>query len=169
MANNLIFSAFAALALLSSCGVILLRNPVMSALSLITSFFCVSGIYVLLHAPFLGVIQVLIYAGAILVLFLYVLMLLNLQEEPWLLGRLGTLKRLSLGLGVAILTLLSFRHRLDLAWPAWVDVSESFGGIASIGERLLREYVIVFELLSLILLAGIVGVVAIIQSKETDA
>src|SRR5436305_13084986 len=84
MFSFIIFFFFAALAIIFALVVILHRNPVVGALSLVASFFALAVMYVLLEAPFLAALQVIVYAGAIMVLFLFVIMLLNLQhaEEP---------------------------------------------------------------------------------------
>ena len=77
----LVFYAFAAMAVLGSLFVIGQRNPIYSVLALIAAFFGLSGLYVLLDAPFVAVVQIIIYAGAIMVLFLFVVMLLNVPRE----------------------------------------------------------------------------------------
>src|SRR5512138_1404202 len=77
-----IFFIFAAIAVIFALIVITHRNPVVSALSLVVSFFALAVMYVLLEAPFLAALQVIVYAGAIMVLFLFVIMLLNLQHQP---------------------------------------------------------------------------------------
>lgn len=113
--------------------------------------------FVLLHAPFLGVIQILIYTGAILVLFLYVTMLLNVQG-----GKLtDTRSRASrVAPWVALPLLLAFLfHVVDFPEGEPASVSESFGSIATVGELLLSPYMLIFEFVSLVLLAAIIGAV----------
>ncbi len=161
----IIFYIFSGFAVLFSLMVILLKNPVTSALSLVASFFCVSGIFFLLHASFLGVIQILIYAGAIVVLFLYVLMLLNIKKEDLIENKME--RRLGYGGKALVLVLVLFAFQvIDLPTSSTMQVRESFGTVASFGQELLGPFAIVFELVSLVLLAAILGVVALISRKE---
>ena len=87
MLEVILFAILAAAAVVTALLVILQRNPVASAIFLILTFFCLAGIYLLLNAPFLAAIQVLVYAGAIMVLFLFVIMLLNLEKEQKIIAR----------------------------------------------------------------------------------
>ena len=109
-----IFYIFAALSVFGALGVLFLKNPIHCALSLVGTFFCLSSIYVMLNAEFVAVIQVLIYAGAIMVLFLFVLMLLSsrdteMSSNKWTAGKILA-GLLSLGIFVQIAYLLSLIH-----------------------------------------------------------
>lgn len=162
MIENL-FYGFASLAVIFAYMVILIRNPIHSGLSLIGSFFCVSALFVLMKAPFLGVIQILIYTGAILVLFLYVMMLLNVKEEEettWqMVSKYFTLVLVPVGM------FFSFKV-LNFKRLAARELSEDFGSVFSVGESLLGSYVFVFELASVVLLAAMIGVVVLTKRKE---
>jgi NADH-quinone oxidoreductase subunit J len=159
------FFYFAGVIVLTSFLVVALRNPVYSALSLLIMFFHVAGLYVTLHAEFLAAVQIIVYAGAILVLYLFVVMLLNVRQEqryhPQV--KLGVL----LGLTVLVEVLLLAYYRsfappvLDAA-PA--GVVESMGNTESIGELLYSTYLFPFEVASLILLVAMIG--AVILAKR---
>lgn len=167
MMETYLLYIFSALTVAFSLAVIFMKNPVSSALSLVASFFCVSALFILMHATFLGVVQVLIYAGAILVLFLFVLMLLNLQEENWIFTHAWDWKRSLQALSiVGILVYLIFSKVIDIpAITTAVELDESFGNISSVGEELLGKYVLAFEWVSVLLFAGILGVIGIASKK----
>jgi NADH-quinone oxidoreductase subunit J len=163
IAANL-FYFFATLTVIFSAMVVMLRNPITAALSLVGSLFCVSALFVLLNAAFLGVIQVLIYVGAVLVLFLYVFMLLDLRGT----GDVGTFGRVirSLVLAPVPFVLALLLPRLHLPSEGVIQVPTSFGSVASVGKALLGPYALIFELLSIVLLAAIIGAVALGGRKK---
>lgn len=161
-----IFYFFSALTVLFSLNVIFLKNPISSALSLVASFFCVSALFIMMHATFLGIIQVLIYAGAILVLFLYVLMLINLQDENWIFDRTWDFKNIFQSLSiVALMSVLTLVY-LEIPEMQVPEVDPSFGTIESIGKVLLSDHVLAFEWISLLLYVGILGVIAVSSKKK---
>jgi len=149
-----IFFFFAAIAVVFALVVILHRNTVVGALSLVASFFALAVMYVLLDAPFLAALQVIVYAGAIMVLFLFVIMLLNLQHvsEPatrpiqQFLGYAG-----SAFFGIALVYYLAKYTVLQL--PPGPFVSDA----RAIGVTLFEAYIFPFEMVSILLLAAIVG------------
>ena len=154
MIEYVIFFFFAAIAVLFAIVVILHRNPVVSALSLVASFFALAVMYVLLDVPFLAALQVIVYAGAIMVLFLFVIMLLNLQrqgEEPTrpvqqFLGYAG-----SAAFGIALVYYIS--KYAVLALPNTPFTADA----RAIGITLFEGYIFPFEIVSILLLAAIVG------------
>ncbi len=154
MFEYLVFFVFAAIAVIFAVVVILHRNPVVSALSLVVSFFALAVMYVLLDAPFLAALQVIVYAGAIMVLFLFVIMLLNLQHvgEP---ATRPVQQFLGYTASAAFATTLIYYlgkyaiHALPAA-PFQADAR-------SIGVSLFQAYVFPFEMVSILLLAAIVG------------
>jgi NADH-quinone oxidoreductase subunit J len=162
-----LFYLFAGLTLGFTLMVVLLRDPIISAFSLIASFFSVSALFVLLHAPFLAVIQVLVYTGAILVLFLYVLMLLDLRKERTGGGMTDWLTRVA-GLGSAGVVLAFLVPSLELTGDAGAPVGDAFGSLASVGRVLLGPYALVFEAVSLVLLAGMIGVIVLAPSRREE-
>ncbi len=149
-----IFFFFAAIAIIFALVVILHRNPVVGALSLVASFFALAVMYVLLEAPFLAALQVIVYAGAIMVLFLFVIMLLNLQhaEEPptrpiqQFLGYAG-----SAFFGLALIYYIVKYTVLQL--PPGPFLSDA----RAVGVALFEAYIFPFEMVSILLLAAIVG------------
>jgi NADH-quinone oxidoreductase subunit J len=149
-----VFFFFAAVAVIFAFVVILHRNPVVCALSLVASLFALAVMYVLLEAPFLAALQVIIYAGAIMVLFVFVIMLLNLQkqyEEPTrpiqqFLGYLG-----SAAFGIALVYYIA-KYAL-----AELPVGPFIADAHTVGVTLFEAYIFPFEMVSILLLAAIVG------------
>jgi NADH-quinone oxidoreductase subunit J len=146
------------------------KNPVTAVMSLVGTFFGLAGLYATLSAHFLAVLQVLVYAGAIMVLFIFVVMILN-REESTLVSLRGLPTRV-LGV-VAGLYLMSVFFRIavpeQLTTP--LPVSDTFGTVASVGDILFRQFLFPFEAISLLLLVAIVGGVVVSRSarKESDA
>ena len=144
--------------------VVTLRNPIYSAISLLVTFFHVAGLFVLLNAEFIAAVQVLVYAGAILVLYLFVVMLLNLRREEryhrqFLVGAL---------LGVVILSELAlivsrsaFQSAIGPFTPAAL---QAVGNTEAVGRALFTTYLLPFEVASLILLVAMIG--AIVLAKR---
>lgn len=158
-----VFLYFAAIILVTASLVVALRNPIYSALSLLVMFFHVAGLYVTLHAEFLAAIQIIVYAGAILVLYLFVVMLLNVKRDE----RYNQQGPVALFLGAVLLTeaiLLAVSHGLTVAAPSPVAGERMAGNTESIGEVLYSTYLFPFELASLILLVAMIG--AVILSKK---
>ena len=163
--SHLFFFYFAAVIVGTGMLVVSLRNPVYSALSLLILFFHVAGLYVTLHAEFLAAVQVIVYAGAILVLYLFVVMLLNVKREDRYHGQLPIAGLL----GVAVMTevVLLFVSRSGFAGVASSPAAppaESAGNTETIGEVLYSTYLFPFEVASLILLVAMIG--AIVLAKR---
>ena len=159
----IIFYIAAALAILAALGVILQRTPVYSALSLIVVLCALAVVYLLLDAQFIAVIQVIVYAGAIMVLFVLVIMLLNAgREEP------VDRSRLARWLGVPLIAVL-LAEMLFVIWrqfPAASTTSASGvgGGPSAIGHLLFESYVLPFEITSILILVAVLG--AVILAKK---
>jgi NADH-quinone oxidoreductase subunit J len=165
--ENVFTLVFAVLAVISALIMITRRNPISSALFLVVNFFCVSVMYLMLKAQFIAIIQVLVYAGAIMVLFLFVIMLLNLQDESKLTENI-TYKKLS----AVILALLLFSSLAITTFFAFTgkfktmsSSAESQGTIEFVGRQLYTIYSFPFELVSFVLLAAIVGAIVLAQKK----
>jgi NADH-quinone oxidoreductase subunit J len=160
---QILFYIFAALAVASALGMVLnLRNTVASAMSLVVTMVSLAGIYVLLEAHLVAAIQIMVYGGAIVVLFLFVVMLLNLRADEFAPGR-QWLTKLAAGLvvlaaGAELIRLLSG----ELPEPG--ELPPGFGGYRMVGISLYTDYVLMVEMASLLLLAAIVG--ALILSKR---
>lgn len=139
----------------------------MSVLFLILNFFALAGLYLSLHAQFIAVIQIIVYAGAIMVLFLFVIMLLNLGDEKRLTERISYKKvigaALSLGLLLEILYILGFGGK---EFPS-VQAARALdiGTAESIGKELFTRFLFPFEITSIILIAAIVGAVVLAKRK----
>jgi NADH-quinone oxidoreductase subunit J len=149
------------------------RNPVTAVMSLVATFFGLAAVYATLSAHFLAVLQVLVYAGAIMVLFVFVVMILN-REETTLISWRGLPTRVLGVLAGAYLVWVFFEavtpdQASMLAPPR--AVPDSFGTVASVGDVLFRQFVFPFEAISLLLLVAITGGVVVSRShrKEVDA
>ena len=159
-----LFYVFAAIAVAGALGMVLnLRNTVAGALSLVATMVALGAIYVLMDAFLIGVLQILIYAGAIVVLFLFVVMLLNLRAEeyPVARGRVGK----AVGIGLGVVVLVQFLMLLPGALPEPAALSEGWGGYRQVGLTLFRDYVLAFEVTSLLLLAAMVGAVILAKRR----
>ena len=165
--EQVLFFVFAIATLLSAGLVIFARNPINSAMSLVATFFFLAGIYVLLWAHTIAALQVLVYAGAIMVLFLFVIMLLNLTEldlgarKPTLSRIVGGVAALGLfaALAVAIARMPELGGTLDAAGMA------SFGTLRAVGQDLYTRWLFPFEAVSLLLLVSMVGAVVVAKSR----
>jgi NADH-quinone oxidoreductase subunit J len=174
--NTLIFYLLGGLAVLSALGMVVASNPVHSAIFLIFSFFNVAGIFVMLGAEFLAAVQVIVYAGAILVLVLFVLMLVDPEDLPEFhtarpvqrtVGLLlGALLMLELGLAILTRTVVGgFDQELYpgiLGFPAIPENVAAVGGnTQAVGNVIFSQYVLAFEVISLVLLVGVVGAIVL--------
>src|SRR4051794_15656986 len=162
------FYIFAAVAILASLGVVGQRNPMYSVMLLIVSFGALAGLYVLLDAPFTAVTQIIIYAGAIMVLFLFVVMLLNVpREEPFPSVMAGMLGPSGMKLGVVISVLLAVEVVWALSRVGATSFSTDPGQIASvssvanIGRVLFTQHAFAFEVTSILILVAMVGAVVL--------
>ncbi len=164
-----LFYAFSIIALASAVGVILHRNPVYSALMLIMTLFSLAGLYVLLDAPFIAAVQVIVYAGAIMVLFLFVIMLLNFRGGSGLDRSSKWIRRTALGLGVLLVisfaVVLAKSSAVSSDEPMRFGANDGMASTASIGTRLFTDYILIFEAASILLLAAIVGAVMIARRR----
>jgi NADH-quinone oxidoreductase subunit J len=132
------------------------RSPVTSAMFLVLAIISLAGLFVLLHAYFLAAVQVLVYAGAVMVLFLFVIMLLDLRAEER--RRIKILAAIG-GIAAAGAILLMFLHNLLTAPLGAADSPGLEGGTLALGKLLFTQYVLPFEIVSVLLLVAMVGVV----------
>ncbi len=159
-----VFYVLAALAVASAIGMVLnLRNTVAGAMCLVVTMISLAGIYVVLEAHLVAVLQIMVYAGAILVLFLFVVMLLNLRSDSFSPAR-SKVARIA-GVIVGAGALAGFLGLLPGSLPAVADVPPSFGTYREVGLSLYRTYVVAFEVASLLLLAAIVGAVVLAKRR----
>ncbi|MGB8932555.1 MAG: NADH-quinone oxidoreductase subunit J [Anaeromyxobacteraceae bacterium] len=157
------FFVFAVPLLLTAAGVVMARNPIYAAMNLVAAFFFMAGIYILLVAHLIAFMQILVYAGAVMVLFLFVIMLLSIHEEniearmPRAVQWIGAAGAVGIfGLLVAAVWSVSGGEVTNL--PA------DFGTVKAVGKVLYTQYLLPFEATSLLLLVAIVG--AVVVAKE---
>jgi NADH-quinone oxidoreductase subunit J len=166
------FYLFGLVAIAASIAFVTRKSPVAAAMWLVTTMFCLAALYVMMDAQFIGVMQVLVYAGAIMVVFLFVVMLLNLGHPSELSDIRGKGGRLIAGVvGVALLAeiLAVARSPLDprLLVPAIPASVNATGGIVgSVAGPLFRDYLLAFELTSVLLLVAILGAVVLGRKRS---
>jgi NADH-quinone oxidoreductase subunit J len=158
-AELITFVVLAPLSVVSAVGMVLSRNAVYSALLLVVNFFCLAGFYVLLEAQFVAAVQVIVYAGAIMVLFLFVLMLLGIGNEEavreTIKGQRPAAVLLTLGLLVAIVGALA-AGVFDAA-PASLATANEGGNVQAVGRLLFTRYTFAFEIAGILLVVAAVG------------
>jgi NADH-quinone oxidoreductase subunit J len=170
------FYLFGLIAVVSAGLFVTRKSPVAAALWLVNTLFCLAAEYVLLDAQFIGVMQVLVYAGAIMVVFLFVIMLLNLGHPSELADARGLYGKLAAGfVGLALLALVFTVVRAKIPLPflelkagALAAQVEAQGAIAPVAKPLFTQYLLAFELTSVLLLAAIVGAV-VLGRRRHDA
>lgn len=165
MIEALVFYTLAALMLVSALGVIMARQPIYAVLALVTALFAMAGLFVLLGAFFVAAIQVLVYAGAILVLFLFVVMLLDLSPEEHARTRQGAFWAAGAGLGLLFLLRLAQALHTLPGGPVPLTAALAPGTTRAIGTVLFTTFAWPFELASVLVLAGILG--AVVLAKRT--
>jgi len=159
MVSTVLFFMFAGLAIASAISMVYHKNPLYSAISLVGVFISLSCIYVTLAAPFIAAVQILIYAGAIMVLVVFVIMLLNLDDDKPL-NRLRYLYALGGGLGVILLAQTLFIFYAVMKAPNTpADQTMTAGKTLSLGRAMYTEYLLPVEIVGVLLLMAIIGAV----------
>lgn len=162
----LIFFAMAFVSIFASVMVITRKNPIHSALFMVLTLLCVAVLYILLYSPFIAIIQVIVYAGAIVMLIVFVIMLLDLEEE--LRSRLKIVYSKVVGGFLAIVFLIGILYTVVAQPPTGQTGSyspEKMGtNVKAVGETLFTTYLFPFEIVSILLVAAIIG--AVILSKK---
>lgn len=167
MIETVLFAAFALVSILSALLVITSPSPIASALYLVVTLFCVAGLYVLLSAPFVAAIQIIVYAGAVLVLILFVIMLLNLRPIE---------ERIPPGwqfAGIAVASLIVIAAFLSIMSGSAVIPSNSalpdgYGKVTDVGGVLFSKYLYAFEVTSVLLLLAVIGAVALVRKPDAE-
>jgi NADH-quinone oxidoreductase subunit J len=169
---EILFFVFATVAIGSAFGVVLGRSPVASLLFMVMALASVAGIYVLLEAHFLAAVQVIVYAGAIMVLFMFVIMLLNLGHEYHRDLRAGAFSLVAFAVSGAIAGLLARRFGSADDLFAFLDGADAIdaalvekGALGVIAEPLFTTYVVPFEITGILLLVAIVGALALAKRR----
>ncbi len=174
-AEMILFFIFGAVALIGAIAVISFRHPIYSALSLIVTFFAQAGLFVLLGAHFVAAVQVIVYAGAIMVLFLFVIMLLNLGTLSAKGALTGKLKGVAIVLGIllavqGIYIAVNALNNTEIGSEAAMDKAAALVDnpitTYKIGELLFSKYLLPFEVTSLILLAALIGVIVLVKREN---
>ncbi len=168
--SEIAFYIFAAIAVIASLLVVGQRNPMYSVMLLIVSFGALAGLYILLDAPFTAVTQIIIYAGAIMVLFLFVVMLLNVpREEPAPASVAGMLGPTGLKIGAVLSLLLG----VEIVWALTrIGVSRferdagSISSVANIGQVLFTTHAFAFEVTSVLILVAMIGAVVLARREH---
>jgi NADH-quinone oxidoreductase subunit J len=162
-----LFLVFGALLVVSSLMVVVHRNPVTSALFLVLGFVSLGAIYLTLRAEFLGMVQIIVYAGAIMVLFLFVLMYLNLQHDVETGVQIALRRGLGWLMGVLVLGLGALL--LGRGWasgPASAAAPATHGNAHEVGIALYSRYLFPFEITSMVLLVAMVGAIVITRGRR---
>jgi len=159
--TQILFWVLSVLSVVSAINVVISKNPIFSVLWLIVTFFCISGHYILLNAQFLAVVNIIVYAGAIMVLFLFVIMLMNLdkkvevQKNKWL-RFAGVIAG-----GCMLLVLVAALKDAETANQIAQVKEGNIGLINYLGTALFNDYVVPFEISSVLFLSAMVGAVVI--------
>ncbi|MBN1148271.1 MAG: NADH-quinone oxidoreductase subunit J [Anaerolineales bacterium] len=166
MADYILFFGLAVVAIASAVGLLLSKNAVYAALNLVINFVAVAVFYVLLDAPFIALVQIAVYAGAIMVLFLFVIMLLGAERLgqgpalPW---------QRPLAVVMAVALLLEAAYLLAARWGTIAQagaVGADFGSPAAVGEMLFNVYLLPFEVVSILLLVAMIGAIVLTRRSE---
>ena len=164
------FFLLAVLAIASALAMISNRNVVNSALFLVINMVSLAGIYLLLNAQFLAIIQILVYAGAIMVLFLFVIMLLNVEDEEKLFDKFRVKYFLAFLLGAAVTGQIFYSIAgVAEVLPAISDQMETIGTVQGVGDVLFTKYLLPFEMTAILLTAAVVGALMVAQHKIKKA
>ena len=170
------FYLFGVIALASAIAFVTRKSPVAAALWLVNTMFSLSAIYVLLDAQFIGVMQVLVYAGAIMVVFLFVIMLLNLGHPSEIADRRGLWATLgAAAVGIVLIAEIMVISRGGLATKYEVprgfaaEQLQKYGAVGTVARPLFNEYLLAFELTSILLLVAIAGAVVLGRRKDGGA
>lgn len=159
----ILFWILAVISILSAIGLVVAKNPIHSVLLLIVTFFTIAGLYILLNAQFLAVVHIIVYAGAIMVLFLFVIMLMNLNAsgEP----QKNNLVRFAgvISGGLLLLVLVAALRKADMG--TLMEGSSDIGLIKNLGMALFNEFVLPFEVSSILFLSAMIGAI-VIGKKE---
>ncbi len=166
--EQVLFAVFALAIMVSSAGVIFARNAIASAMSLVACFFFLAGVYVLLWAHTVAALQVLVYAGAIMVLFLFVIMLLTTSSDgpsmSFSVSRVAGSAAIVAMFG-ALTSVFVKLPAPSYGWTRDADAVATFGTIAKVGEVLYTRWLFPFEAVSLLLLVAILGAVVVAKAR----
>jgi len=163
-----LFIITALTALVSSLLVVTGKKPINSILFLIVTFFCVAVFYLMLGAQFIAAMQIIVYAGAIMVLFLFVVMLLNMREEQIWEKLTSSRKVIAFVVALGVLSVVVTAVTVTLSTPNPADSQYELGTVEAIAEGLFSCWLLPFEMASVLLLTAIIGVVMMVKRKEQE-
>jgi NADH-quinone oxidoreductase subunit J len=161
------FAICAVVAVAGAIGTVGFPNPIRGALSLLFTIIAIAGIYLQLHAPFLAAIQLIVYAGAVVVLFLFVIMLIGPASNPSHDGK-GIVSRVAGAIAASAIMLQVGWVLSQKLVPRMPPVQAGFGSVESFGALLFSDYLVPFEVASVLLMVAIVGAVAVARGKQPD-
>jgi len=166
--EQVVFLILSVLAILSALAVIFAKSPVYSVLSLIVTFFCIAGHFVLLNAQFLAIVNIIVYAGAIMVLFLFVIMLLNLNKDsepqkPFIIKLAASIA------GGLLLVTLTAAVRETAAKNGAALVGTDIGSVEKLGQVLFSNFLLPFEISSVLFLSTMIGAVMLGKKNLKDS
>lgn len=163
--DQLVFFSLSALTIISALVVVLSRHPMYSVLALIACFFTIAGHYIMLNAQFLAITHIIVYAGAIMVLFLFVVMMLNLNEDSEM-PKSGKLRiAATIAAGMLFVTLLASYKSTRLGGYALPPESDN-GLVQHVGQRLFTDYLLPFEISSILFLSAMIGAVVLAKKEK---
>ncbi|MBX7227625.1 MAG: NADH-quinone oxidoreductase subunit J [Chitinophagales bacterium] len=162
-----LFYGLSIVAIMCACGVVVSRNPIHSVLFLILTFFSISGHYILMNAQFIALVNIIVYAGAIMVLFLFVVMLLNLNKESE--PHKSDLVKIIAATSAGLFSLVLVGVLKGATLPAYEGMMDSENGLVkNLGRVLFQEFLLPFELSSILFLSAMVGAV-LLGKKNVQA
>jgi NADH-quinone oxidoreductase subunit J len=165
--ERIYFGLCAALAVAGALGTVTFPNPIRGALSLLFTIVAIAGLFLQLHAPFLAAIQLIVYAGAVVVLFLFVIMLIGPAATAPKDGR-ALFARIAGGIAASLIALLVVVVLARKTFPRLPVAQAGFGSTEAIGQLLFTDYLLPFEVASILLMVAIVGAVAVARGKQPD-
>ena len=165
--TDFMFLALSSLAIAGGAAMLFYRNPMYSALGLLISILAVAGLFALLSATFLFMVQIIVYAGAIMTLILFILMFLNIQDddlpkEPNKIKLIAFCAVLMLPINILIIKAVSNLPDADLS----IVENSDFGSIKAVGMILYRNWIVSFELVSILLLVALIGAVVLVKKRK---
>lgn len=166
--TQVLFWFLSVLAIVAAIGVVGTKNPIYGVLWLIVVFFCISGFYVLMNAQFLAIVNLIVYAGAIMVLFTFVVMFINLNEHPEIPKNIYV-KAAGLIAGLCLMIVLIGALSTSAENNTKLAIGTTAGLIKSLGNVLFSEYVVPFEISSVLFLSAMIGAVIIGKREKEQA
>lgn len=166
--SSIIFLALAIFAVVGALAMVYLRHPMYSALGLLVSMLSVAGLFALLNATFLFMVQIIVYAGAIMTLILFIIMFLNIKEEQL---PAEPKKNIFLGIGFVLMLPINYIVLKAVSNLPTTEISlleTDFGDIKPLGMELYRNWILPFEMISILLLVALIGAVVLAKKKKKD-